>query len=107
MCNLCAERKLCSQPKIDLGALRCGCGIVEETMVDLGRLARRSKDPGAVDRTEYGRHRCSPRTFVVHHRQRLSKAAVMFDAKAIKKGEPSPSNSRLAMCALLLLWGRR
>jgi ribosomal protein S27AE len=47
-------------------------GIVEETMVKLGRLARRSKGPGAVDRTEYGRHRCSPSTFVVLHRQRLS-----------------------------------
>jgi hypothetical protein len=61
-------------------------GIVEETMVELERLARRSKGPGAVDRTEYGRHRCSPGTFVLHHRQRLSKAALMFDAKAIKKG---------------------
>jgi hypothetical protein len=55
-------------------------------MEELGRLARKSTGSGAVDRTEYGRRRCSPRTFVVHHRQRLSKAAVVYDAKAIKKG---------------------
>ena len=64
------------------------CGILEETMDELGRLAHRSKGPGAVDRTRYGQHR-SVRTassFIVHHMQRLSKAAVIFDAKAIKKG---------------------
>jgi hypothetical protein len=53
-------------------------GMVEETMEELGPLARKSTGSGAVDRTEYGRHRCSPRTFVVHHRQRLSKAAVVY-----------------------------
>jgi hypothetical protein len=61
-------------------------GIVDETMGELVRLARRSAGPGAVDRTRYGRHRSCPRTFVVHHMQRLSKAAVVFDAKAIKIG---------------------
>eukprot|EP00962_Isochrysis_galbana_P041077 scaffold14997_cov167-Isochrysis_galbana.AAC.2 len=59
-------------------------------MDELGRLARRSKGPGAVDRTRYGLHRSCPQCFVVHHMQRLSKAAVVFvfvfDAKAIKKG---------------------
>eukprot|EP00962_Isochrysis_galbana_P038066 scaffold13448_cov109-Isochrysis_galbana.AAC.5 len=55
-------------------------------MDELGRLARRSKGPGAVDRTRYGLHRTCPQCFVVHHMQRLSKAAVVFDAKAIKKG---------------------
>ncbi|WP_289460306.1 hypothetical protein, partial [Klebsiella pneumoniae] len=61
-------------------------GIIDETMDELGRLARRSKGPGAVDRTRYGLHRSCPQCFVVHHMQRLSKAAVVFDAKAIKKG---------------------
>eukprot|EP00962_Isochrysis_galbana_P017303 scaffold4976_cov131-Isochrysis_galbana.AAC.4 len=55
-------------------------------MDELGRLARRSKGPGAVDRTRYGLHGACPQCFVVHHMQRLSKAAVVFDAKAIKKG---------------------
>jgi hypothetical protein len=62
-------------------------GIVDETMEELKRLQRRSTGPGAVDRTRYGRHRCSsPHTFIVHHMQRLSAAAVLYDVKAIKKG---------------------
>eukprot|EP00962_Isochrysis_galbana_P005064 scaffold1394_cov109-Isochrysis_galbana.AAC.7 len=84
-------------------------------MDELGRLARRSKSPGAVDRTRYGLHRSCPpmlRRYIVHHmqlslsarahtapngrmdsvsQQRLSfysraLLAVVFDANAITKG---------------------
>ena len=37
------------------------------------------------DRTRYGSTRISPKSYFVHHTQRITKAAVMFDAKAILK----------------------
>jgi len=37
-------------------------GIIDETMDELGWLARRSKGPGAVDRTRYGLHRSCPQS---------------------------------------------
>ena len=40
---------------------------------------------GATDRTIYGRTRISTKSFYVHHSQMLAKAAVMSDAKAIRK----------------------
>ena len=40
---------------------------------------------GAIDRTKYGRTRVSPKSFYTHHTQRLVKAAVMEDAKNIRK----------------------
>ena len=40
---------------------------------------------GATDRTTYGGTRISTKSFYVHHSQMLSKAAVMHDAKAIRK----------------------
>ena len=40
---------------------------------------------GAVDRTQYGDTRISTKSFYVHHAQMLSKAAVMHDAKAIRR----------------------
>ena len=38
-----------------------------------------------VDRTRYGSTRTSPKSYFVHHTQRITKAAVMHDAKAILK----------------------
>ena len=40
---------------------------------------------GATNRTTYGETRISTKSFYVHHSQMLSKAAVMHDAKAIRK----------------------
>ena len=48
------------------------------------RLARRAQVKGARDGTQYGKLRISPRSFVVHHVQRISKAAVIGDARNIK-----------------------
>ena len=42
----------------------------------VGRLHRRTRTPGAVDRTHYGSVRMSPKSYFVHHTQQLSKAAV-------------------------------
>eukprot|EP00962_Isochrysis_galbana_P011711 scaffold3299_cov116-Isochrysis_galbana.AAC.16 len=47
-----------------------------------------------IDRTYYGRASASPPTYMQHHSQRLSRAAVMADAKAICKKVLSPSNNR-------------
>ena len=40
---------------------------------------------GATDRTKYGSTRISTRSFYVHHMQQIVKAAVMYDAMAIRK----------------------
>ena len=57
-----------------------------------GRRARAVRPPlqtarghiGA-DRTTYGTIRTSPKTFLMHHIQQITKAAVFYDAKAILK----------------------
>ena len=49
------------------------------------QLAKRTKGKGAVDRTNYGLTRRSTRSYEVHHKQRISLAAVMADAKAIRR----------------------
>ena len=38
-----------------------------------------------LDRTRYGSTRISTKSYFVHHTQRITKAAVMYDAKAILK----------------------
>ena len=48
------------------------------------RLARRANVKGARDGTRYGKLRISPKSFVVHHVQRISMAAVIGDAGNIK-----------------------
>jgi len=50
---------------------------------ELHKLANRSKGHGAYDRTRYGRTRASPTSFVTHHTQQISKAAVVNDSRAI------------------------
>ena len=50
------------------------------------RLARRASVKGARDGTQYGKLRISPQSFVVHHVQRISRAAVIGDARNINHG---------------------
>ena len=47
-------------------------------------LAERAKGRGAIDRTKYGSTCSSPKSFYTHHSQQISKAAVVFDAMAIR-----------------------
>jgi hypothetical protein len=61
-------------------------GIAPTTLNELHKLASRTKGHGAYDRTRYGRTRASPTSFVTHHMQQISKAAVVNDSKAILKG---------------------
>ena len=60
-------------------------GIAPPARAHIAKLARRSEGKGATDRTTYGETRISTKSFYVHHSQMLSKAAVMHDAKAIRK----------------------
>ena len=60
-------------------------GLAPHSRKHLGFLASRSKGRGAVDRTCYGRTRLSTKSFFVHRMQRMTKAAVVSDARAILK----------------------
>ena len=53
----------------------------------VGRLHRRTRTSGAVDRTRYGRVavRMSPTSYFVHHTQQLSKAAVVGEGASIRR----------------------
>ena len=48
-------------------------------------MLTRTKGKGAVDRTNYGLTRRCTRSFEMYHKQRISLAAVMADAKAIRR----------------------
>ena len=60
-------------------------GITLRGRKQLGVLAERAKGRGATDRTKYGSTRGSPKSYYVHHTQQISKAAVLYDAMAIRK----------------------
>ena len=63
------------------------------------RLEGRAKGAGASDRTNYGRTRASARSYLVHHTQRISLAAVMYDAIAIRKRMLSKKQDHAARAA--------
>ena len=50
-------------------------------------LARRSGGKNATDHTRYGRTRASPRKFYTPHMQQLSRAVVMYDARALARNK--------------------
>ena len=60
-------------------------GAGRGTRAGLRKLDERASGPGAVDRTKYGSTRASPKSYYVHHLQQISKAAVVYDAMAIRK----------------------
>ena len=60
-------------------------GVAPHSRRHCGLLTGRTRGKGAVDRTRYGSTRISPKSYFVHHTQRITKAAVMYDAKAILK----------------------
>ena len=53
---------------------------------------------GAHDRTRYGTARSSTKSFEAHHTQRISKAAVIYDAMAIRK-QTTSLKQRVFGCA--------
>ena len=46
--------------------------------------ARRARGVNARDRTRYSRARAATKSYLQHHLQRISKAAVVYDAMAIR-----------------------
>ena len=59
-------------------------GIAPHSLAIARRLARRSKGKGAFERTKYGTTRLSTKSYITHHLQQISKAAVVHDARAIR-----------------------
>ena len=76
---VCKRTRVCAMLVEALG------GIAPRGRAQLGALAQRTKGRGAVDRTKYGSTRASPKSYYVHHMQQISKAAVLYDAMAIRK----------------------
>tara|TARA_B110001452_G_scaffold139703_1_gene116099 strand:- start:63 stop:725 length:663 start_codon:yes stop_codon:yes gene_type:complete len=62
-------------------------GISPHALAHVGYLAQRAKGRAALSRdgTKYGRSRTSPRSFFVHHTQRIACAAQQFDARGIRR----------------------
>lgn len=68
-------------------------GISPHAIHHIAKLAKRAKH--GRDGTAYGRSRTSPKTFFVHHTQQLALAAILGDAKAIRR-ETTIEKTRLA-----------
>ena len=66
-------------------ALETTGGLAPHSRRHVGFLTGRAKGKGAIDRTRYGSTRISTKSYFTHHTQQMSKAAVMYDAKAIRK----------------------
>ena len=65
-------------------------GLTPHLLAHIGHLARRARgEKGAKtqgrDRTVYGKSRTSARSFFIHHTQRIALAAVLFDARALRR----------------------
>ena len=60
-------------------------GVSPPFLRHVGRLSRRARTSGAVDRTRYGSVRMSPKSYFVHHTQQLSKAAVVGEGASIRR----------------------
>ena len=60
-------------------------GISPHALAYMRYLARRATGKNATDRTRYGATRASTKSFLQHHMQQVSKAAVIYDAMAIRK----------------------
>ena len=59
-------------------------GIAPEPLARLRRHSRFVKSKGASDRTEYGTSRLSPQSYLTHHTQHISMAAIRANAKNMR-----------------------
>ena len=59
-------------------------GIERGALRHLNLIAKRITGNKGSDRTKYGTHPLAPKSFVPHHMQRLSVAAVKGDAKGVR-----------------------
>ena len=70
--------------KIVLWLVESSGGIDRGTLRYLNHLAKRITGGPGSDRTVYGSHPLSPKSYVPHHMQRLSAAAVVGAAKMVR-----------------------
>ena len=61
-------------------------GLTGPTRSVVRQYAKRATGQATGDRTRYGPHRGSTRSFYTHHMQRLTTAAVRLDAENIRRG---------------------
>ena len=78
------QAKLVWSKRLVVFIVECFGAICPAARKHLGRLHRRSTGKNATDRTKYGTHPLAPKSFVPHHMQRLSVAAVKGDAKGVR-----------------------
>ena len=72
--------------RVELTLVEVTGGVAPATRADVRHLARRARKRGARDGTKYGKTRISTRSYYTHHMQRLSRSAVLYDAKMIRDG---------------------
>ena len=60
-------------------------GIPPSARAHIGWLARRTKGRHGRDYTRYGTSRASTNSFYLHHTQRISLAAMLGDAKGMRR----------------------
>ena len=70
--------------KVVLWLIESSGGIDRGTLRYLNHLAKRITGAAGSDRTVYGSHPLSPKSYVPHHMQRLSAAAVVGAAKMVR-----------------------
>ena len=70
--------------KVVLWLVESSGGIDRGTLRYLNHLAKRITGAAGSDRTVYGSHPLSPKSYVPHHMQRLSAAAVVGAAKMVR-----------------------
>ena len=83
--------------KVVLWLVETPGGIERGARRHLYTLSKRITGKKGQDRTKYSTHPLAPKTYVAHHMQRLSAAAVKGDAKGVRKR--ANQLKRQVMCA--------
>ena len=75
-------------------------GVTPHFAAQIGILDRRAKSKGGRDSTKYGLSRTSAKSYFVHHLQQIACAAVLGNARAIRKSIRARKQALLAEGAL-------
>ena len=81
--------------KVVLWLIESSGGIDRGTLRYLNHLAKRITGAAGSDRTVYGSHPLSPKSYVPHHMQRLSAAAVVVGAAKMVRGAANELKSKI------------
>ena len=80
---------VCKRHRVRLLLVESTGALGPGTRDALWTLRQRTTARGSTDRTKYGKACSSPKSYYVHHSQQIAKAAVVFDAYAIRKAAVS------------------